>query len=83
MGESAGLDLRRSLSAARTAFEESEMPPRPAFSCWLRKSGPRPEGMPVPFTPRGFGKQGLRPRKRMSMPLSLDLRFSRRRTHDK
>ena len=44
VGESAGLDLRRSLSAARIAFDESETPSRPVFSCSLRKHGPRPEG---------------------------------------
>ena len=40
------------------AFEESEMPSRPVFSCSLRKNGPRPESVPLPFTPRGFGKKG-------------------------
>ena len=42
-GESPGLDLRRSLSVARIAFDESEMPSRPVFACSLRKHGPRLE----------------------------------------
>jgi Glycosyltransferase family 9 (heptosyltransferase) len=50
IGETAGLDLSRSLSAARVAFDESEMPSRPVFSCSLRKNGPRSDS--VPFSSR-------------------------------
>jgi hypothetical protein len=45
VGDSAGLDMRRSLSAARIAFDESETPFGPVFSCRLRKNGPQPEGV--------------------------------------
>jgi SAM-dependent methyltransferase len=45
-GESAGLDLRRSLSAARIGFDENETPPAPARFCSLRRSGPPAEAVP-------------------------------------
>jgi SAM-dependent methyltransferase len=51
MGESEGLDLRQSLSAARIAFDESEMPSGLVFYCSLRKNGPRPESVPLRSRP--------------------------------
>ena len=47
LGESVGLDLRRSLSAARIAFDESEMPSAPVCSCSLRKNGAQAQGVPA------------------------------------
>ena len=46
LGESPGLDLRRSLLAARIAFDEGEMPSAPVYSCSLRKNGAQAEGVP-------------------------------------
>ena len=46
LGESTGLDLRRSLLAGRIAFEEDEMPSTPVYSCCLRKNGARAKGVP-------------------------------------
>jgi ADP-heptose:LPS heptosyltransferase/SAM-dependent methyltransferase len=46
VGETAGLDLRRSLLAARIAFDEIEMPSAPVYFCSLRKSGARAEDVP-------------------------------------
>ena len=46
LGESTGLDLDRSLLAARIAFDEDEMPSAPVYSCSLRKNGARGEGVP-------------------------------------
>ena len=71
-GESPGLDLRRSLLAARIAFDEDEMPSAPVYSCSLRKNGVRGEGVP-PHTAFGLDGEGL------SMQLIRDLRYSRRR----
>ena len=45
-GESPGLDLRRSLLAARIAFDQDEMPSAPVYSCSLRKDGGQGEGIP-------------------------------------
>ena len=44
-GKSTGLDLRGSLSAGRIAFDGDEMPSAPVYSCLLRKSRGRPEGL--------------------------------------
>jgi SAM-dependent methyltransferase len=46
LGESTGLDLDRSLLAARIAFDEGEMPSAPVYSCSLRKNGGLGEGVP-------------------------------------
>jgi Glycosyltransferase family 9 (heptosyltransferase) len=51
IGETAGLDLGRSLSAARIAFDESKMPSRPVFSCSLLKNGPPPDSVPLSSRP--------------------------------
>jgi len=48
LGESPGLDLRRSLLAARIAFDQDEMPSAPVYSCSLRKDGGQGEGIPPP-----------------------------------
>jgi SAM-dependent methyltransferase len=45
-GESAGLDLRQSLSAARIGFKDDEIPPVPVYACSLRKTGPQAAGVP-------------------------------------
>ncbi len=47
LGESPGLDLRRSLLAARIAFDEDEMPSAPVYSCSLRKSVPSRSGSAI------------------------------------
>ena len=46
VGETAGLDLRRSLLAARIAFDEIEMPSAAVYFCSLRKSGAQAEDVP-------------------------------------
>jgi len=48
VGESTGLDLRKSLLAARIAFNEIEMPFAPVYSCSLRKGVAQTEGVPPP-----------------------------------
>jgi SAM-dependent methyltransferase len=53
MGESTGLDLRRSLLAARIAFNEDETPSAPVYSCSLRKNGTRLEDVP-PWSDAAF-----------------------------
>jgi ADP-heptose:LPS heptosyltransferase/SAM-dependent methyltransferase len=45
-GKSTGLDLRRSLLAARIAFNEDETPSAPVYSCSLRKNGTWLEDVP-------------------------------------
>jgi ADP-heptose:LPS heptosyltransferase len=47
IGETTGLDLARSLSAARIAFNEGGMPSAPVYSCSLRKGEARPAGDPA------------------------------------
>ena len=68
LGESTGLDLRRSLLAARIAFDEDEMPSAPVYFCSLRKNGVRARGCSAAI--RG---------KRLSMRLIRDLRCLRRK----
>jgi hypothetical protein len=60
MGESSGLDLRRSLSAARIAFDESEMASGPVYSCFLRKNGARAKGMGSTLSGSGVQRLGHR-----------------------
>ncbi len=45
-GESAGLDLRQSLSAARIGFNDDKTQPVPVYACSLRKTGPQSAGVP-------------------------------------
>ena len=46
-GGSPGLDLRRSLLAARIAFDEDETPSAPVYSCCLRKGVPARSGSTI------------------------------------
>jgi len=46
IGESTGLDLRRSLLAARIAFDEGEPPSAPVYSCSLTKNAAQAEFAP-------------------------------------
>jgi len=64
-GESPGLDLARSLSTARIAFDEDRMPSAPIYCCSLRKSAPARSGSPIStessVTPDGRSKAAADP----------------------
>ena len=81
-GESTGLDLRRSLLAARIAFDEDEMPSAPVYSCSLRKNGGPAEVFRRVRAQR-FQEEVLRRRESIATQLIRGLRCSRRRTNDK
>jgi SAM-dependent methyltransferase len=60
LSESPGLDLRRSLLAARIAFDEDEMPSAQVYSGSLRKNGTQAKNVPS-SSGLGFSERNLGP----------------------